>query len=98
MSNEVISEAVAALNAKFAESDGFDDTAKFEIDEVGSIMVADGVAAEGDGDADCTISASADTFREIFDGDMDAASAFMSGKLRIDGDMGIAMQLASILG
>ena len=50
------------------------------------------------GDADCTIGVSMDDFAEIAAGELNAQMAFMSGKLTIDGDMGIAMQLGSLLG
>ena len=42
--------------------------------------------------------ADAETFQDILNGDLDATSAFMSGRLSVDGDMGTAMQLAGLLG
>ena len=51
----------------------------------------------GDGEADVTISADADTFAEMLSGDLDPTGAYMSGRLRIDGDMGLAMKLATHL-
>lgn len=50
-----------------------------------------------DRDADCTIVVDTATFQEIVDGAASAQMAFMSGKLRIEGDMGIAMQVASLM-
>ncbi len=43
------------------------------------------------------MSADAETFQAIFEGDMNPTSAFMTGKLKVDGDMGMAMKLASVL-
>ena len=64
----------------------------------GAIMVdADGVRA-GDEDADVTLTADADVFREILEGDLNPTSAFMTGKLSVGGDMGLAMRLGSLLG
>lgn len=100
MANKIIAEAVVALNEKLANSDGFTEAAKFEIEDEGDILVIDGVAKAADGanpDVDCTISADAETYKDIFEGNLDPAAAFMTGKLRIDGDMGSAMQLAQIL-
>jgi putative sterol carrier protein len=54
-------------------------------------------ARVGDEPADVTLSADADTFRAIFEGDLNPTSAFMTGKLSVDGDMGVAMKLASVL-
>lgn len=94
--SEVITEAVAALNAKMGGT-GFDGMAKFDIEGEGAIMIdADGARA-GDDDADVTLSASAETFKAILDGDQNPTAAFMTGKLKVDGDMGLAMKLAGVL-
>ncbi|MCZ8152147.1 MAG: SCP2 sterol-binding domain-containing protein [Rhodobacteraceae bacterium] len=93
--SEVIDAAVAALSAKL--SDGFDGVAKFVITGEGAIMLdANGVRA-GDEEADVTMTASADTFRAILEGDMNPTMAFMTGKLSVDGSMGMAMKLGSAL-
>lgn len=93
--SDVIEAAVAALSAKL--SDGFDGVAKFVITGEGAIMLdATGVRA-GDEDADVTMTASADTFRAILEGDMNPTMAFMTGKLSVDGSMGMAMKLGSAL-
>lgn len=94
--SEVITTAVAALNAKL--TDGFDGTAKFVIEDEGSIMMDAEGARAGDGDAEVTLTADTDTFRSILGGDLNPTSAFMSGQLKIDGDMGAAMRLGSVLG
>ena len=49
-------------------------------------------------DADCTIKISLQDFQEIMDGSQNPQMAFMTGKLTVEGDMGIAMQLQSVLG
>ena len=93
--SEVIPKAVAALSAKFTS--GFDGVAKFVIIDAGAIMVdANGVRA-GDEDADVTLTASAEVFEAILDGDMGATAAYMTGKLKIDGSLPLAMQLGAAL-
>lgn len=94
--SDVIPHAVAALAAKM--SDGFSaGVAKFVITGEGAIMVdSDGVRA-GDEEADVTMTADADVFRAILDGEMNPTSAFMTGKLTVDGSMGLAMQLGAAL-
>ena len=95
MSN-VIDQAVASLNKKL-DGSGFEGTAKFTIEDEGAIMLdADGARA-ADEDADVTMTADADTFREILAGELNPTAAFMSGRLTIDGDMGAAMRLGSVL-
>ncbi|WP_298292763.1 SCP2 sterol-binding domain-containing protein [uncultured Litoreibacter sp.] len=93
--SDVITKAVEALSAKL--DGGFDGSVKFAIEGEGAIMVdANGVRA-GDEDAECTMSADAETFEAILDGDLNPTAAFMSGKLAVDGDMGQAMKLGAVL-
>ncbi len=47
-------------------------------------------------DADCTFSASEETFGKIASGEQNATTAYMTGKLKIKGDMGAAMKLQKI--
>jgi putative sterol carrier protein len=93
---DVIGAAVTALNEKLSGS-GFDGTAKFVIEDEGAIMLDDAGARPGDEAADVTMTADTDTFRAILDGSLNATSAFMTGRLRIEGDMGAAMRLGSVL-
>jgi putative sterol carrier protein len=94
--SEMIDAAVKALSAKM--SGGFDGVAKFVIPGEGAIMMdMDGVRA-GDEPADVTLTADADVFRAILDGDINPTMAFMQGKLAVDGNMGLAMKLGTVLG
>ncbi len=94
--SEMINHAVKALTAKL--SGGFDGVAKFVIPGEGAIMMdAAGVRA-GDDEADVTLTADADVFRAILEGEMNPTSAFMTGKLSVDGNMGLALKLGSVLG
>ncbi len=88
--------AVTKLNEKMAGS-AFGGTAKFDIAGEGSIVLDSEGARIGDDATDVTLSADAETFQSILDGETDPTSAFMSGKLTVDGDMGMAMQLAGAL-
>lgn len=94
--SEIVNGAVKALNEKLDAAD-LDGTVKFVIEDEGTVLIdADGARA-GDGEADCTMTASAETFQGILDGELDPTGAFMSGKLAVDGDMGLAMKLASAI-
>jgi putative sterol carrier protein len=72
----------------------------FEIDGAGSwkVDVDDGkiTVSEGGGDADAVISSSKDTFEKIMAGEQNPTSAYMTGKLKIKGDMGAAMKLQKL--
>ncbi|EBA12901.1 SCP2 sterol-binding domain-containing protein [Roseobacter sp. CCS2] len=94
--SDVVTEAVAALNAKM-DGQGFDGSAKFDIEGEGSIIIDENGARAGDDDTDVTLTATTDTFKAILDGEMNPTTAFMTGKLSVDGDMGQAMKLSGVL-
>src|SRR5919108_6427975 len=72
----------------------------FEIEGAGTwkVDVADGNVSvtEGGGDADVTIRASEETFSAIASGEQNPTTAYMTGKIKIDGDMGAAMKLQKL--
>ena len=94
--SKVIEQALNALNEKMSGA-GFDGSAKFHIEGEGSVVLDANGARESNDDAEVTLIASADVFQDIIAGDLDPTSAFMSGRLRIEGDMGAAMRLSSVL-
>jgi putative sterol carrier protein len=55
------------------------------------------VVSNDEADAACTMIISIENFMEMAEGKLDGTMAFMSGKLKIEGDMGIAMKLGPIL-
>ncbi|MEO0357662.1 MAG: SCP2 sterol-binding domain-containing protein [Pseudomonadota bacterium] len=95
--SDILNKAVDALNEKLAGAD-FDGTAKFAIADEGAVLMDSDGARISDDDADVTLTASADVFQAIMEGDQNPTTAFMTGKLSVDGDMGMAMKLASVLG
>ena len=94
--SDIVTKAVEALNDKMGD-DGFDGTIKVDIIDEGCIIIDENGARAGDEDADCTLSADADTFQGMLSGDVNPTSAFMTGRLKVDGDMGTAMKLGAIL-
>ena len=94
--SETVNEAVAVLNQKLSGTD-FSGTAKFDIEGEGAVMMDQDGARAADEPADVTLSADVETFKAILSGETNPTSAFMTGKLKVDGDMGMAMKLASIL-
>lgn len=94
--SDMINEAVKVLSEKM---DGVEigGTVKFDIEGEGCVMVTDAGVSAGDEEADVTLSADPETFQGIMNGDTNPTSAFMTGKLKVDGDMGMAMKLASAL-
>ena len=94
--SDVITEAVNALNERMGDG-GFDGSVKVEIEGEGALIIDGDGARAGDDDADCTLSADAETFKGMLDGEVNPTSAFMTGKLSVDGDMGAAMKLGTLL-
>ncbi len=76
-------------------------TFKFLLDEnpifIDGTGEANVVTAE-DKDADCTIITSVETLQKLKSGDLNPMMAVMSGKIKIKGDMGLAMKLQSLVG
>ena len=72
----------------------------FDIEGEGKwlVTVADGAIAvtEGDGAADATIETTGETFEKIVSGEQNPTTAYMTGKLKIKGDMGAAMKLQKL--
>ena len=92
--SEVVTKAVQKLGEKI---DSFDSVAKFVITGEGAIMIdEDGVRA-GDEDAEVTLTASRETFEGLLDGSVNPTMAYMTGKLAVDGNIGLAMKLGSAL-
>jgi putative sterol carrier protein len=79
---------------------GLNNSYVFDIEGAGiwTVKVADGGVTVEDGDTggDCTISTSAETFEKVVKGEQNPTAAYMSGKLKIKGDMGAAMKLQKL--
>ncbi|MBU2956735.1 SCP2 sterol-binding domain-containing protein [Paracoccus sp. C2R09] len=92
--SDVVTKAVEKLGQKI---DSFDSSAKFVIEGEGAIMIDEAGVREGDEDSEVTLTATRETFEGIMNGDVNPATAFMTGKLKIDGSMGVAMALGQKL-
>ena len=79
---------------------GVNNSYLFDIEGEGQwlVSVADGSVNvnEGAGDADATIETSSETFEKIVSGEQNPTTAYMTGKLKIKGDMGAAMKLQKL--
>jgi putative sterol carrier protein len=83
-----------------AKLEGMSNSYLFDIEDEGQwlVTVADGKisVSEGGGEADATITASGETFEKIVSGEQNPTTAYMTGKLKIKGDMGAAMKLQKL--
>lgn len=89
------------LREKVSADTGLAAKVKFDFGADGVVLldasVMPHVVSNDDGDADCTLKISMDDFIAMTQGDLDGATAFMMGKLKIDGDMALAMKLQGVL-
>ena len=99
---ETVQEFFAQLpsRADSSKTAGMTNSYVFDIEGAGTwkVDVDDGTVtvSEGSGDADVTIATSQETFQKIIDGEQNPTSAYMTGKLKVKGDMGAAMKLQKL--
>ncbi|MEI6418290.1 MAG: SCP2 sterol-binding domain-containing protein [Sphingomonadales bacterium] len=99
MSLEQITEQ---MKARVGEGGKFKKAVTFDFGADGKVRIDDKVSPavvdNSDGPVDCTVKVSMADFMDIASGKQNAQMAFMMGKLKIDGDMSVALQLGTILG
>ena len=76
-------------------------TLKFVVD--GSAIYIDGTSGNNtvtldDKEADCSITVTSEVLEQLRDGELNPMMAVMSGKIKIAGDMGLAMKVQSLMG
>ncbi len=90
-----------AIRTKVGADSGLEATLKFDLGDDG-VIVIDAQATPNtvdnqDREVDCTISISLDNLNAMLAGDLEPVSGFMSGKLKVSGDMGVAMRLQRVV-
>ena len=95
-----LAELTEKMKAGAGNKSAFGNTVKFSTPD-GAIYI-DGKqdppsVTNDDNAADCTIKMSLSDLVDMVGGKLDGMTAFMTGKLKIEGDMGVAMKLQSIL-
>lgn len=98
MSLEQITEG---MRERVGEDCGLGAKVKWDFGDDGIILLdatqVPNVVSNEDGEADCTLKISMADFIAMTQGELDGTTAFMMGKLKIEGDMSIAMKLQSVL-
>jgi putative sterol carrier protein len=79
------------------ESSGFDRSVKFDTGADGVIVIDGATISTTDAPADCTISISLDDLESLIAGELNPTAAFMQGKIKVEGDMSIAMALSQVI-
>ena len=91
---------VKEMQGKAAAADPIGNSIKFNFGD--SCIHIDGTGDSNeltteDKEADCSITVSPDDFIALTKGDLNPMMAVMSGKIKIKGDMGVAMKLQSLV-
>ena len=92
---------IDGLKQRVGEDCGLGSVVKFDFGEQGTVTLdatqIPNQVSESGAEPDCTMVISMDDFMAMADGSLDGVSAFMTGRLKVQGDMGIAMKLAAVM-
>jgi len=89
------------IQGRAASASPLGNTLKFKMGD--QVIFLDGkgdsnTVSTEDKEADCTVSVSMEDMAALMSGDLNPMMAFMGGKIKVEGDMGVAMKLQSIVG
>lgn len=90
-----------AIRTKVGADSGLGATLKFDCGADGVIYI-DGkstpnTVSNDNNDADCTVGITLDNLNALLSGDLEPATGFMMGKLKVSGDMSVAMRLQRVV-
>lgn len=96
-----LNQIIDGIQERANDASPIGNTLKLQLDE--ECIYIDGtgdsnVVSGEDKDADCTVSITKENFKALVSGDLNPMTAFMMGKVKVSGDMGVAMKLQSLLG
>ncbi|MBR9761990.1 MAG: SCP2 sterol-binding domain-containing protein [Rhodobacteraceae bacterium] len=89
---------IAAKMARGLQKRPIEDSYKFDCGEDGAITLRDGAVTLADEPADCTIHISRENLVKLMAGDLNPMTAFAFGKIKVSGDMSLALKLGKVLG
>jgi putative sterol carrier protein len=93
--------ATKVLRERVGSDSGLGTTLKLDCGSEGKVLI-DGVTmpntvSNHDGDAACTIALSLDTLGRLILRELEPTTAFMMGKIKVSGDMSVALKLQNLL-
>lgn len=94
-------ECTQAIRTKVGADSGLAATLKFDCGADG-VIVIDGkstpnTVGNDNSDTDCTVGITLDNLNAMLSGDLEPATGFMAGKLKVSGDMSVAMRLQRVI-
>lgn len=91
-----VADLATELKDRVANGD-FDNVIKFDCGDDGVLVIDRQTISTVDAEADCTVKVALEDLEAIVAGDLDSTAAFMQGRLTVDGDMAVAMQIGQLL-
>lgn len=91
-------QAIAEQLKPKVEAAGFDRSVKFDTGSDGVIVIDGTTITTDDQDTDCTIKLSLSDLEDLLSGELSPTAAFMTGKIKVEGDMSVAMALSQMIG
>jgi len=90
-----------SIRTKMGDDSGLEATLKFDCGADG-VIVLDGASSPNtvsntDSETDCTVTVSLENLQAMMDGQLNSVTGFMSGKLKVSGDMSVAMKLQRVV-
>lgn len=92
----MLQEIVTRINHELT-SKSFDGSLKFDCGEDGVVVLANNQATNEDQTTDCTIRVSQENLVKLLTGKLNPMTGVMTGKLKVSGDMTVAMKLGQLL-
>jgi putative sterol carrier protein len=96
-----LEECTQAIRTKVGADSGLAATLKFDCGSDGTIFI-DGRSAPNsvsneNSEADCTVGITLENLNALLSGELEPATGFMMGKLKVAGDMSVAMRLQRVI-
>lgn len=96
-----IEQCTQAIRTKVGADSGLNATLKFDCGTDGVIMI-DGKStpnsvSNDNLETDCTVGITLENLNAMLAGELDPAVGFMAGKLKVSGDMSVAMRLQRVI-
>ena len=96
-----LEDCTQAIRTKVGADSGLNATLKFDCASDGTIYIdgrsAPNTVSNDSAEADCTVGITLDNLNALLSGELEPATGFMVGKLKVAGDMSVAMRLQRVI-
>jgi putative sterol carrier protein len=96
-----LEDCTQAIRTKVGADSGLNATLKFDCGDAGTIYIdgrsAPNTVSNSAADADCTVGITLENLEAMLKGELEPATGFMVGKLKVSGDMSVAMRLQRVI-